>query len=171
MLSVRLICVGKLGEKFWAEAVKEYTKRLAAYCKLEIIELPEQRLPQTPSQGEIEQALDKEAALIEAKLQQGAAVITLCVEGKPMSSEQLAVSRKSAWLAYRIVANGCWLASLAALAVYGVSRAPEALAVKELARLRLSMSPMTFPHHLARVMVLEQLYRALNIAAGGKYHK
>ena len=110
MLAVRLICVGKLGEKFWADAVREYEKRLGAYCKLEIIELPEQRLPQTPSQGEIEQALDKEAALIEAKLQQGAA-------------------------------------------------------------LRLSMSPMTFPHHLARVMVLEQLYRALNIAAGGKYHK
>ena len=75
MLSVRLICVGKLGEKFWAEAVKEYTKRLGAYCKLEIIELPEQRLPQSPSQGEIEQALDKEAAMIEAKIPQGAAVI------------------------------------------------------------------------------------------------
>ena len=90
MLSVRLICVGKLGEKFWAEAVKEYTKRLAAYCKLEIIELPEQRLPQSPSQGEIEQALDKEAALIEAKIPQGAAVVALCVEGKAISSEQLA---------------------------------------------------------------------------------
>ena len=62
MLSVRLICVGKLGEKFWADAVKEYTKRLGAYCKLEIIELPEQRLPQTPSEGEIAQALEKEAA-------------------------------------------------------------------------------------------------------------
>ena len=64
MLSVRLICVGKLGEKFWADAVKEYAKRLGAYCKLEIIELPEQRLPQEPSAGEIAQALDREAALI-----------------------------------------------------------------------------------------------------------
>ena len=90
MLSVRLICVGKLGEKFWAEAVKEYTKRLGAYCKLEIIELPEQRLPQTPSEGEIAQALEKEAALIEGKLLPGASVIAMCVEGKPMSSEQLA---------------------------------------------------------------------------------
>ena len=87
MLSVRLICVGKLGEKFWAEAVKEYTKRLAAYCKLEIIELPEQRLPQSPSQGEIGQALDKEAAMIEAKIPQGAAVIALCDEGR--TAEQL----------------------------------------------------------------------------------
>ena len=84
MLSVRLICVGKLGEKFWAEAVREYEKRLGAYCKLEIIELPEQRLPQTPSDGEIAQALDKEAALIEAKIPQVAAVVALCVEGKEM---------------------------------------------------------------------------------------
>ena len=128
MLGVRLICVGRLGEKFWAQAVKEYEKRLGAYCKLEIIELPEQRLPQTPSEGEIAQALDREAALIESRIWPGAAVIAMCVEGKPMSSEQRAA-------------------------------------------LRLSMSPMTFPHHLARVMVLEQVYRALNIAAGGKYHK
>lgn len=68
MLGVRLICVGKLGEKFWAQAVKEYEKRLGAYCKLEIIELPEQRLPQTPSEGEIAQALDREAALIESRI-------------------------------------------------------------------------------------------------------
>ena len=160
MLSVRLICVGKLGEKFWAEAVKEYTKRLAAYCKLEIIELPEQRLPQTPSQGEIEQALDKEAALIEAKLQQGAAVITLCVEGKPMSSEQLAD-----YLA-KLTVSGTSRLCLVIGGSCGLSER-----IKQRAALRLSMSPMTFPHHLARVMVLEQLYRALNIAAGGKYHK
>ena len=90
MLGVRLICVGRLGEKFWAQAVKEYEKRLGAYCKLEIIELPEQRLPQTPSEGEIAQALDREAALIESRIWPGAAVIAMCVEGKPMSSEQLA---------------------------------------------------------------------------------
>ena len=151
MLSVRLICVGKLGEKFWADAVKEYTKRLGAYCKLEIIELPEQRLPQTPSEGEIAQALEKEA---------GASVIAMCVEGKPMSSEQLAdyfgkltVSGTSKICV--LIGGSCGLSER----------------VKKKAALRLSMSPMTFPHHLARVMVLEQIYRALNIAAGGKYHK
>ncbi len=148
MLSVRLICVGKLGEKFWADAVKEYTKRLGAYCKLEIIELPEQRLPQTPSEGEIAQALEKEAALIESKLLPGASVIAMCVEGKPMSSEQLADY-------------------FGKLTVSGTSK----ICVLIGGSLRLSMSPMTFPHHLARVMVLEQIYRALNIAAGGKYHK
>ena len=148
MLSVRLICVGKLGEKFWADAVKEYTKRLGAYCKLEIIELPEQRLPQTPSEGEIAQALEKEAALIESKLLPGASVIAMCVEGKPMSSEQLA--------------DYC-----GKLTVSGTSK----ICVLIGGSCGLSMSPMTFPHHLARVMVLEQIYRALNIAAGGKYHK
>ena len=153
MLSVRLICVGKLGEKFWADAVKEYTKRLGAYCKLEIIELPEQRLPQTPSEGEIAQALEKEAALIESKLLPGASVM-------PMSSEQLAdyfgkltVSGTSKICV--LIGGSCGLSER----------------VKKKAALRLSMSPMTFPHHLARVMVLEQIYRALNIAAGGKYHK
>lgn len=160
MLAVRLICVGKLGEKFWADAVREYKKRLGAYCKLEIVELPEQRLPQTPSAGEIAQALDKEAALIEGKIPQGAALIALCVEGKPMSSEQLAE-----YLG-RLTVSGTSRLCLVIGGSCGLSDK-----IKARAALRLSMSPMTFPHHLARVMVLEQLYRALNIAAGGKYHK
>ena len=160
MLSVRRICVGKLGEKFWADAVKEYAKRLGAYCKLEIIELPEQRLPQEPSAGEIAQALDREAALIEAKIPQGAAVVALCVEGKPMSSEQFAD-----YLG-KLTVSGT---SRVCLLIGGSCGMAER--IKQRAALRLSMSPMTFPHHLARVMVLEQLYRALNIAAGGKYHK
>ena len=160
MLSVRLICVGKLGEKFWADAVKEYAKRLGAYCKLENIELPEQRLPLEPSAGEIAQALDREAALIEAKIPQGAAVVALCVEGKAMSSEQFAD-----YLG-KLTVSGT---SRVCLLIGGSCGMAER--IKQRAALRLSMSPMTFPHHLARVMVLEQLYRALNIAAGGKYHK
>ena len=160
MLSVRLICVGKLGEKFWADAVKEYAKRLGAYCKLEIIELPEQRLPQEPSAGEIAQALDREAALIEAKIPQGAAVVALCVEGKPVSSEQFAD-----YLG-KLTVSGTSRVCLLNGGSCGIAER-----IKQRAALRLSMSPMTFPHHLARVMVLEQLYRALNIAAGGKYHK
>ena len=160
MLGVRLICVGRLGEKFWAQAVKEYEKRLGAYCKLEIIELPEQRLPQTPSEGEIAQALDREAALIESRIWPGAAVIAMCVEGKTMSSEQLADYFS------RLTVSGTSKICL----LIGGSCGPSER-VKQRAALRLSMSPMTFPHHLARVMVLEQVYRALNIAAGGKYHK
>ncbi|HJC21833.1 MAG TPA: 23S rRNA (pseudouridine(1915)-N(3))-methyltransferase RlmH [Candidatus Butyricicoccus avicola] len=160
MLSVRLICVGKLGEKFWKQACDEYVKRLGGFCKIEVVELPEQKLPQAPTPGQIENALDREARLIQEKIPAGAAVIAMCIEGKALSSEQLA----------QTIGN---------LAVSGTSRLAIVIggscglaeSVKRGARLRLSMSPMTFPHHLARVMVLEQLYRALNILEGGKYHK
>ncbi|MFQ9975794.1 MAG: 23S rRNA (pseudouridine(1915)-N(3))-methyltransferase RlmH [Butyricicoccus sp.] len=153
MLSVRLICVGKLGEKFWADAVKEYTKRLGAYCKLEIIELPEQRLPQTPSEGEIAQALEKEAALIESKLLPGASVIAMCVEGKPMSSEQLAdyfgkltVSGTSKICV--LIGGSCGLSER----------------VKKKAALRLSITD-DVPHHCKSDGARADL--PLNIAAGG----
>ena len=79
MLSIRLICVGKLGEKFWKQACDEYEKRLSAYCRLEIIELPEQRLPDAPSAGQIEAALKKESELIDAKIPAGSTVIAMCI--------------------------------------------------------------------------------------------
>ena len=160
MLSIRLICVGKLGEKFWKQACDEYEKRLSAYCRLEIIELPEQRLPDAPSAGQIEAALKKESELIEAKIPAGATVIAMCIEGKTMASDALAD-----WIGQKMVAGTSKFAIL-----IGGSCGMDA-ALKQKAALRLSMSPMTFPHHLARVMVLEQVYRALNINAGGKYHK
>lgn len=160
MLGVRLICVGKLGERFWKEAAAEYEKRLAGYCKLEIVELPEQRLPDRPSAGQIESALRKEAELIRAKIPQGAAVVAMCIEGKTMSSEQLADTL-----------SGMTLGGVSRIAILIGGSCGLDASLKREARLRLSMSPMTFPHHLARVMVLEQVYRALNIQAGGKYHK
>ena len=154
-----ILCTGKLKEKFYLDAVAEYVKRLSRFCKLEIIELPEQRLPQTPSEGEIAQALDREAALIESRIWPGAAVIAMCVEGKPMSSEQLADYFS------RLTVSGTSKICLLIGGSCGLSEK-----IKQKAALRLSMSPMTFPHHLARVMVLEQVYRALNIASGGSYH-
>lgn len=160
MLSVRLICVGKLKEKFYREACAEYEKRLKGYCRLEIIELAEQRLPERPSQAQIDAALAKEADAIRAKIPQGSAVIAMCIEGGELSSEQFA-QKLSGWM-------GSGNSHISVL-IGGSCGLDEAL--KRSAQLRLSMSPMTFPHHLARVMVLEQLYRALNIAAGGKYHK
>lgn len=160
MLNIRVICVGKLGEKFWKQACDEYEKRLGAYCKLEIVELPEQRLPDLPSAGQIEAALKKERELIEAKIPAGAAVIAMCIEGKTMPSEDFAD-----WIGRKMVSGSSRLAIL----IGGSCGMDEGL--KRRADLRLSMSPMTFPHHLARVMVLEQVYRALNINAGGKYHK
>ena len=160
MLSVRMICVGKLGEKFWKQACDEYIKRLSGYCNPEVIELPEQKLPDTPSAGQIQNALEKEAKLIREKIPQGAAVIAMCVEGKTMSSEQLAQTIGN------LTVSGT---SKLAVLIGGSCGLDEGL--KREAKIRLSMSPMTFPHHLARVMVLEHIYRALNIQEGGKYHK
>lgn len=160
MLHVRLICVGKLKEKFYREACAEYEKRLKGYCKLEIIELTEQRLPDSPSQAQIDAALAKEAEAIRAKIPAGSAVVAMCIEGDTLSSEQFA-DKLSKWM-------GSGVSHISVL-IGGSCGLDESL--KKSAQLRLSMSPMTFPHHLARVMVLEQLYRALNIASGGKYHK
>lgn len=160
MLHVRLICVGKLKEKFYREACAEYEKRLKGYCKLEILELTEQRLPEQPSQAQVAAALAKEADAIRAKIPSGSMTVAMCIEGKAWSSEQFA-DRLDSWMG-----RGT---SHVNILIGGSCGLDENL--KQSAQLRLSMSPMTFPHHLARVMVLEQLYRALNIAAGGKYHK
>ena len=160
MLGVRLICVGKLGERFWKDAAAEYEKRLSGYCRLEVIELPEQRLPDHPSEGQIETALRREAELIRSKIPQNAAVIALCIEGRELSSRQFADKLEELSL------NGTSKVVLLIGGSYGLDAA-----LKHQAWMRLSMSPMTFPHHLARIMVLEQVYRALNIQAGGKYHK
>ena len=160
MLSVHLICVGKLKEKFYREAVEEYTKRLKGYCKLELVELPEVKLPQEPSPGEIAGALEKEAEAIRAKIPPSSSIVAMCVEGKMRSSEDLA----------RMVAD--WSQNSAKHLVFLIGGSyglhPS---VKQLAALKLSMSPMTFPHHLARVMVLEQIYRAFKINEGSSYHK
>ena len=160
MQKVSILCVGKLKEKFYMEAVAEYTKRLSRFCKPEIIELPESRLQENPSQAEIDQALAQEAALIRGKLPKGAAVIAMCIEGKELSSPALA--EKFQELALGGASHLCFLIG----GSVGLSKE-----LKQEADLRLSMSPMTFPHHLARVMLLEQIYRAYQIIAGTKYHK
>ena len=160
MQKVTILCVGKLKEKFYMDAAAEYAKRLSRYCKLELVELPEERLPEDPSPAQIEAALLKEAAAIRAKLQSGAALVALCVEGELRSSEALA--RQMADWASQGVGQLVFLIG----GSFGLHPS-----IKEAAKLRLSMSPMTFPHHLARVMVLEQIYRAYQINAGTKYHK
>ncbi|MCI6256699.1 MAG: 23S rRNA (pseudouridine(1915)-N(3))-methyltransferase RlmH [Clostridiales bacterium] len=160
MLSVHLICVGKLKEKFYIEACGEYVKRLSAYCKLQITELPEERLPQAPSRAQIDAALEREAAAIRAKLPPSASLVALCVEGKLRSSEELARlmddwSQNSAKHLVFLIGGS-----------YGLHPS-----IKAEAWVKLSMSPMTFPHHLARVMLLEQIYRGFKIIEGSSYHK
>lgn len=160
MQKITLLCVGKLKEKFYLDACAEYQKRLTRHCKFELIELPEQRLPENPSEAEIAAALSKEADAIEEKLPRGGAIVALCVEGKPMSSEQLSDTLS------RYGAQGASQVTFLIGGSFGLSER-----VKARADLRLSMSPMTFPHHLARVMVLEQVYRAYQIQSGTRYHK
>ncbi len=160
MLNVTLLCVGKLKEKFYIEAAAEYRKRLSAYCKLSVVELPEYRLPANPTQGDIAVALEKEGEAIRAKLPPSASVVALCVEGGLRSSEELASllttwSNNSAKHLVFVIGGS-----------YGL-----APSLKAEAWAQLSMSPMTFPHHLARVMLLEQLYRAFKIQEGSSYHK
>ncbi len=160
MLSVHIICVGKMKEKFYIGAAEEYMKRLSAYCRLTVTELAEEKLPQNPSQSQIDAALAREGQAIRSKLPSGAHMVALCVEGKPHSSEQLA----------QLVAD-CELNSAKHLVfLIGGSFGLDST-LKQECRVRLSMSPMTFPHHLARVMLLEQVYRAFKINEGSAYHK
>ena len=160
MQRVTVLCMGKLKEKFYIDAAAEYVKRLQRHCKLELIELPEQRLPDDPSPAEIQKALRAEGDAIREKLPKGGAVIALCIEGKPCSSQEL--SRRMADFGVQGKTQLTFL-------IGGSVGLDEDL--KRRADWRLSMSPMTFPHHMARIMLLEQIYRAYQIADGTKYHK
>ena len=160
MFTVTLIAMGKLKEKFYLSAAAEYEKRLGGYCKFQILELPEVKLPEDPSPAEITAGLEKEAELIFSKIPKGAWLCVLTPEGKVISSEALADKMKEVKVSGK--SSACFLIGSS----FGMS--PR---VKEKADFKLSMGPMTFPHHLARVMVLEQLYRSEAIQAGSKYHK
>ena len=160
MFSVTLLTVGKLKEKFYQAAVEEYAKRLGAYCSFRLMELPETRLPEAPNQTEIAAGLAREAALIRANLPKNAWFCVLTPEGKELSSEALAEKLQSIKLEGRSAA--CFLIGSS----FGIDPS-----IKQLADFRLSFWPMTFPHHLMRVMALEQLYRAETIQAGTRYHK
>ena len=160
MQKVTIICTGKLKEKFYLDAAAEYAKRLSRFCTLTILELPEERLPESPSPAQIEAALAREADAVRAKLPAGCLLIAMCVEGQERSSEALA--RYLAEAAARGAGHIVFLIGSS----YGMHPS-----LKQQADLRLSMSPMTFPHHLARVMLLEQLYRAFKIREGYSYHK
>ena len=160
MFDITLITMGKLKEKFYLSAAEEYCKRLKGYCNFQIIELAEHRLPEDPSPAEISVGLEKEADLILAKIPKGAWFCIFTPEGKVLSSEAFASKLKEVKLAGK--SSACFLIGSS----FGI--APR---VKEKADFKLSMGPMTFPHHLARIMVLEQIYRAESVQAGSKYHK
>ena len=160
MFDITLIVMGKLKEKFYLSAAEEYLKRLKGYCSFKIVEPPEHRLPEDPSPAEIQAGLDKEAELIFAKIPKGSWLCIFTPEGKILSSEEFAGKLKE------VKNMGKSSAAFLIGSSFGISQK-----VKDKADFKLSMGKMTFPHHLARIMVLEQIYRAEAIQAGSKYHK
>ena len=160
MQHVTVLCVGKLKESYWRDAVAEYAKRLSAFCRFTVIEVDEERLPDAPSAAQIARTLEEEGKRLLSRIPRDALTVALCIEGKTVSSEMLS-ARLSSW-----ALDGKSHIVFVIGGSFGLSDE-----VKNAAALRLSMSPMTFPHQLARVMLLEQIYRAFQIASGGKYHK
>ena len=160
MLNVKFICVGKMRERFYLDAFAEYRKRLGAYCRLELVEPQEQRLPERPSPAEIASALDREAAEILNAIPRDAYTVVLCVEGKQFPSEFMAELVEERENSGR--PKLCFVVG----GSFGLAESEN-----NRADLRLSMSKMTFPHHLARIMLAEQLYRGYKIREGSRYHK
>ncbi len=160
MLSITVLCVGTVKEKYLTDAIKEYTKRLGAYCRVGVTELKDEHLSDNPSHTEIKQAVEREGARILDAIPRRAYVCALCIEGKPCSSEAFAEKIDT------ISTDGY---SDIVFIIGGSDGLSDA--VKQRADWRLSFSPMTFPHQLMRVILCEQLYRAMNILGGGKYHK
>ena len=160
MVEIALICVGKNKEKYFQDAAAEYIKRLSGSCRVSVTEVPEHRLPAAPSDKEIESALSDEADRIKSLLKKDQFVISLCIEGERFDSSAFAEELKSVFLSGRsrlaFIIGGS----------YGLSDL-----IKNCSDLRLSMSDMTLPHHLARVVLLEQIYRAFTIIEGTKYNK
>ena len=157
-MNVTIISVGKLKEKYLRDAIAEYSKRLQAFCNFRIIELDESRLSEKSSQREIEQALETEGTNI-LRNSQGF-IFSMCIEGKQLSSEEFAKKFTD------IGVSGTSAVTFIIGSSFGLSDE-----VKRKSDFKLSMSKMTFPHQLARVMLAEQIYRAFQINNGGKYHK
>lgn len=159
MIKIKIIALGRLKEKYLLGAVEEYKKRLSAYSRLEICEIEPVKLPEKPSEGEIEKALLKEAELIREKIPQGSYVFAMCIEGKQLSSPELSKQIENA------VNMGKSLVFIIGSS-HGLNEK-----IKSEANFRLSVSEMTFPHQLFRVMLLEQIYRGFKIIEGSAYHK
>lgn len=160
MQKITLISVGRLKDDFFKAAEKEYVKRLGGFCDLKIIEVNQQQLPSNPTAGQIESALTVEAEEILSKIPKGSEIVSLCIEGKHYSSEALS----------EMIENNADIGSGSMTFIIGGSFGLSEV-VKSKSKIKLSMSKMTFPHRLARIMLLEQIYRAFQIQAGSRYHK
>ena len=159
-MQIRLIAVGKLKEKYWRDAVQEYSKRMKLYADLQIVEVAEQRIPENPSALEIEQALQKEGEQIAKLTPPGSYVIPLAIAGERLSSEELSGFFE------RLLVEGKSKIVFIIGSSYGISRG-----ILEKSNFLLSFSPMTFPHQMMRVILLEQIYRSMKISKHEPYHK
>ena len=158
-MNITIVCVGKIKEKFFTDAISEYSKRLSRFCKLDIIEVKDIKIPDNPSDKECENILEKEGEQILSKIPKDSYVIPLCIEGKELSSPELAekisnISMEKSHITFVIGGS------------LGMTNT-----VKSLGKLRLSFGKMTLPHQLMRVVLLEQIYRAFKINSGESYHK
>ena len=161
MLKINIICIGKIKEKYFAEAIAEYSKRLKAFCKLSVIELAEEKIrDNNPNGAQIDEVLRAEGRRILSKIQNSDYVAAMCIEGKQLSSVQLSEKLD------RIALSGKSTVDFVIGGSYGLSGE-----VKSRADFKLSMSKMTFPHTMARMILCEQVYRAFEISSNGKYHK
>lgn len=159
MVQVTVITVGNLKETYWRDAISEYEKRLGAFCKPEILQLKEARLSDNPSTSEIQAALADEGKRILSAVPPRAYKIAMCVEGQQFSSEDLAHKLDG-------VLSTTGSLCLIIGSSYGLSDE-----VKRTCDLKLSVSKLTFPHQMMRVVLLEMLYRCFGILKGTKYHK
>lgn len=161
MLRINIICIGKIKEKYFTDAINEYAKRLSAFCKFQIVELAEEKIRSNiPNISQIEEVIESEGKRIMQKINSGDYVIAMCIEGKMLSSEELSKTLEGVQI------NGKSTVDFIIGGSYGLSQA-----IKSRADLRLSMSKMTFPHQMARMILSEQIYRAFEISTNGKYHK
>ncbi len=159
MINVTVIAVGKLKESYLRDGCSEYIKRLGAFAKVNVVEIAEERASDNPSQSEINNIIEKEGERILAKIPKGAVLIPLCIEGTEYSSPDFSrlienLSMNSSHLCFVIGGS------------FGLSNA-----VKSTGKYKLSFGKMTLPHQLARMVLLEQIYRAFSISNHSKYHK
>lgn len=159
-MKITVLTVGKIKEKYLKDAIAEYSKRLSKYCKLEIIEVADEKTPDQASEAVEEQIREKEGERLLKHIKEGAFVITLEIRGKQLTSEELADKIE------KLGVSGVSHIVFVIGGSIGLGRA-----VMERSDYALSFSKMTFPHQLMRVILLEQIYRSYRIIQGDPYHK
>lgn len=159
-MNIKLICVGKLKEKYWRDACTEYSKRLSRFCKLSILEIPDEATPDNANDTQITAILNKEGEKILSNVRENEYLVSLCIEGIRFDSVGFSQKMNEIMLSGKsqitfVIGGSCGLSD----------------EVKKRSNLKLSFSDMTFPHQLMRIILLEQVYRGFKILGNESYHK